>query len=124
MNVSFQGFQEQVLTFETADELNTAGIPVKLADSGTVTACADGDYPVGVTAGLPRGGLVAVQVSGYTRAKYTGTAPALGGASICAAADGAIKTTTAVNKDTGALTGRTVLVVDQDTAATTVGIIL
>lgn len=123
MNVSFQGFQEQVLTFETADELK-AGVPVKLADSGTVTACADGDYPVGVTAGLPRGGLVAVQVGGYTRVKYIGTAPALGGASICAAADGAIKATTAVDKASGALSGRTVLVVDQDTTATTVGIIL
>lgn len=124
MNVSFQGFQEQVLTFETADTLETAGIPVKLTDSGKVTACADGDYPVGVTAALPRGGLVAVQVGGYVRVKYTGTIPALGGAAICAGSSGTIKSTTAVNKESGALTGRTVLVLDQDTAASTVGIIL
>lgn len=123
MNVSFQGFQEQVLTFETDAEL-AAGVPVKVSASGQVTACADGDYPVGVTAGIPRGGLVAVQVGGYVRLKYSGAAPALGGASICAAAGGAVKAANAVNKDTGALTGRTVLVVDQDTAATTVGVIL
>lgn len=124
MNVSFQGFQEQVLTFETAESL-AAGVPVKISANGIVAACADGEYPIGITRGTPRGGIVAVQVSGYARVKYSGdTAPALGGATICAGASGTIKPTNAVVVETGALAGRTVLVVEQDTAGTTVGVIL
>lgn len=124
MKVSFQGFQEQVLTFETDAADLAAGVPVKISANGKVAACGDGEYPAGVTVSAPRGGLVAVQVGGYVRLKYSGAAPALGGAAICGAAGGTIKSTTPVVKETGALAGRTVLVVDQDTAGTTAGVIL
>lgn len=114
MNVSFNGFQEQVLTLETDTPL-AAGVPVKVTGNGKAAPCADGDSPAGITSGPSREGFAAVQVSGYVRIAYSGTAPAWNRTVIAADAGGGIK---------AAETGREVLVVEQDTAAGTVGIIL
>ena len=114
MNVSFNGFQEQIVTFET-DAALEAGVPVKVAANGRVAKCGDGDIPAGVTAAPSREGLAAVQVNGYVRIGYSGTVPELNRTTVAADATGGIKTSEK---------GREVLVVEQDTAAKQVGMIL
>ena len=120
MNVSFQGFGEQVLTFETDEELK-AGIPVKVTESGKVAACGDGESFAGVTVSPSREGLAAVQMGGYVRMKYTGTAPAFNRTVVTADASGGIKAASAAGGDAA---GREVLVVELDAAGGYIGIIL
>ncbi|MCI1965730.1 MAG: hypothetical protein LKJ17_06325 [Oscillospiraceae bacterium] len=114
MNVSLNGFRESMVTFETETSLS-AGTPVKLTANGVVGPCADGDVFCGVAAN-ERGGFAAVQLGGYLRLPYDGTAPAVGFQNLCAAGNGKIKVT--------ATGGRSLLVTDVDTAAQTCGIIL
>lgn len=114
MQVSFQGFHEQVLTLE-ADGVQ-AGEPVRLKANGTVCACAAGDVPIGVAAAQERGGCVGVQMAGYVRLPYAGAAPALGYGLL--AADGAGGVKAAENG------GRPVVVLDVDEQAHMAGIVL
>ena len=121
MNVSFKGFGEQILTFETEAELK-AGVPVKVTDSGKVAACSDGEVFAGFTAAPSREGLAAVQVGGYVCVKYSGTAPAFNSTLVAADASGGIKAAAAAEGKTAA--GREVLVAELDSAGGYVGIIL
>ncbi|MBO4893472.1 MAG: hypothetical protein J5562_00980 [Clostridia bacterium] len=73
MSVSFEGFNEKVLTFTTEEEL-TPGTPVKIVAQGEVAACEGGDLAAGFTVSC-RNGLAAVQVCGTVTADYSGTAP-------------------------------------------------
>lgn len=114
MDVSLKGFGEAIATFEAEPE-TAAGVPVKLTAGGKVGPCADGDAFCGVAANA-RCGYAAVQLSGYVRLPYGGTAPAVGYRTLCAAADGKIKIA-----ETG---GRSLLVTDVDEAAGTCGVIL
>ena len=64
MNVNFNGYGENAVTFETDGLVNTAGVPVKMTDDGKVTACASGDVFCGVCLSV-RDGYAVVQLSGY-----------------------------------------------------------
>ncbi|MVB11106.1 hypothetical protein CAFE_18080 [Caprobacter fermentans] len=114
MNVSLNGFRESMVTFE-AEQGVAAGAPVKLTANGTVGPCADGEVFCGV-AENERCGFAAVRLGGYVRLPYDGTAPAVGYQTLCAAANGKIKTA-----ETG---GRSLLVTDVDEAANLCGVIL
>lgn len=111
MNVSFDGFGENVLTFE-ASSIIADGKPVMITDNGKVSA-ASGDF-CGICRGY-RNGYAAVQFSGYCRFEYT-IAPDVVGYNKLSAAGGK------VNKDT--TNGREYLVVDIDTTNHTIGIML
>lgn len=63
MNVNFNGYGENAVTFET-DGTVTAGVPVKMTDDGKVTACANGDVFCGVSLSV-RDGYAVVQLAGY-----------------------------------------------------------
>ncbi|MFA9382097.1 MAG: hypothetical protein ACERKO_13660 [Acetanaerobacterium sp.] len=63
MNVSFEGYNERVITFAVQEDVQ-AGDLVSVSDSGTVEKAADGDLITGV-ARTVRGGFAGVQVSGY-----------------------------------------------------------
>jgi hypothetical protein len=113
MELSFMGYGEKAATFAAADGV-TAGMPVKITADGTVGPCASGDLFCGVVLNA-RGGYAAVQLSGYVRLPYDGTAPAVGYQSLAAAASGKIE---------GNAAGRSLLVIDVDTAAKICGLIL
>jgi hypothetical protein len=114
MEVSFNGYGENAVTFEAQDDV-TAGAPVKMAGNGTVGACASGDDFCGVALNV-RGGYAAVQLCGYVRLPYSGTAPAVGWQALSAAGDGAVQV--------AANGSRTMLVVDTDETTKTCGILL
>lgn len=113
MNVSFNGFNENVLTFNSQGEV-ISGALVKMAGNGTVTPCADGDKFAGVAVN-EAGGCAGVQLKGYVTCAYTGTAPTVGFCNLLAGGASAVKTGT---------TGVQYLVLDVDAAAKTVGFIL
>lgn len=72
MKVSFEGMGEQVMTFEAASTV-TEGALVKMSGAGKVALCsADGDIPIGVARNV-RGGVCAVQTSGYMKAPCVST---------------------------------------------------
>ena len=113
MNVSFNGFNENSVTFE-ADSNVTVGAPVKMCGNGKVSACADGEVFCGIATDV-RGDYATVQIAGYVTANYSGSAPTVGYTAISAGADGAVS----ANEN-----GRTYLVTDVDTTASTVGFML
>ena len=66
MNVNFNGYGENVLTFIADSGLTETGVPVKISDDGTVAKCVGNDNFCGVCVGL-RDGYAAVQLAGYVR---------------------------------------------------------
>lgn len=114
MDLSYSGFGENTATFLAADG-TAAGAPVKMTANSTVGACSAGDSFCGVALNV-RNGYAAVQLAGYASLPYSGTAPAVGWQTLAAAAGGKVQTVT-----TG---GRQLLVVDVETDAQTVGVIL
>lgn len=108
MSVSFGGFNSNTATFKTAADLEN-GCPVKISESNTVAACADGDVFCGFVID-GEGGYASVQLSGAVTAAYTGAAPAVGYAKL--ASDG-----TGVK---AADSGREYLVLAVDETASTV----
>lgn len=113
MITSLNGLQETVATF-AADTALAAGIPVKLSANQTAAACAGSDLFAGIALQC-RNGMVSVQLKGYVRVPYSGTAPALGWKQLAADGAGKVKTGTA---------GNFYLVTDVDTATATVGFML
>ena len=63
MNISFNGFNENVLTF-IADSTVEEGMPVKISADGTVSKCANNDAFCGLCVGV-REGYATVQLTGY-----------------------------------------------------------
>ena len=112
MSVSFGGIGEIAATFMTSGTIK-AGDTVKMAASGTVTACAAGERFCGVVLGGESGGHAAVQVGGYVKLPYTGSAPTVGYGCLEAAGDGKVQVDADGTSE--------VLIVDVDTAAETVG---
>lgn len=111
MNVSFNGFGENVLTFEASGTI-AAQSPVMVTDNGKVAAAS------GVFCGIctaVRNGYAAVQVKGYVTVPYSGTAPTVGFVKLKGADGKAV---------VDAANGREYLVIDVDTTAKTAGIIL
>lgn len=112
--VSFEGLENAVVTFQEKDV--TAGMPVEMESSGTVKNAAAGAALVGVALNV-RGGCAAVQVKGYARLPYTGTAaPALGWTRLAADGSGGVST--------AASGGREHLVAEVDSGSKTVGLFL
>ena len=66
MNVNFNGYGENVLTFIADSGLTETGVPVKVIDDGTVAKCGGNDNFCGICVGL-RDGYAAVQLAGYVR---------------------------------------------------------
>ena len=66
MNVNFNGYDENVLTFEAGTNLKTAGVPVKMTDDGKVTACTSGEVFCGICLSL-RGGYATKITVGYKK---------------------------------------------------------
>lgn len=114
MKVSFQGFDEQVATFEAGSGV-TPGVPVKISANGTVSACGAADVPCGVAVNV-REGYAGVQLRGYVRLPYTGSLT-LGRQLVVADAGGKVKISTGSS-------GLPVLIIDLDSATSTAGIIL
>ena len=112
MKVSFEGIGETVVTLHSAG--NTAGMCVKLSANKTAAACAAGERIAGLSL-ADKGGFACVQLGGAVTVPYTGTAPAVGFAILTADGNGGVKT---------AETGDSYVVVDKDTTAKTLTIIL
>lgn len=110
MKVSFNGFGENVVTFET-DGTVSAGSPVMISASGKVKSATGTFCGICVS---ERNGYAAVQLSGYVSVPYD-TAPSVGFAKLV----GSGGKISADNTN-----GREFLVVDIDTNAKTAGIIL
>lgn len=111
MNVCFNGFEENTVTFEAGAAIDK-GAPVMITGNGAVSA-ASGKF-CGFCVGY-RNGFAAVQLRGYVRASYSGTAPTAGYVKL-SAASGKVAVD---NSD-----GREYLITDVDTTGKTVGIIL
>lgn len=71
MEISFTGYQENVLTFE-CDSAVAAGDLVKMSDSGKVAKAAANDAFIGKCLSV-NGGFAAVQLNGYMEAQKSGT---------------------------------------------------
>ena len=113
MNVSFSGFNEKSATFICSEGV-TAGKVVKVTENGTVSACASGDAFCGVVTDV-RSDCATVQLTGYIRMPYSGSAPSLGYTALTADGNGAVT----ANAD-----GKTYLVTDIDTTDSTIGFML
>lgn len=114
MSVSFHGIGQVCATFLGA---GTEGQVVKMSSAATVAPCSAGDDFCGVAV-CAKGDACAVQVAGFVTVPYSGgAAPSVGYAMLSADGDGGVKTA-ATNA------GREFLVVDVDTDAETVTILL
>ena len=113
MKVSFEGVGEQVLSFNKASGV-TKGALVKMSANSTVKACDAGDRFMGVC--VASGDAFAeIKTAGYVELGYSGTAPAVGYATLAADA-GKVKAVTPG--------GAQYLVIKVDAAAGTVGFIM
>ncbi len=113
MNVSFSGFNEKSTTFIIAESV-TVGSVVKIAENGTVAPCDNGDSFCGVATDV-RSDCATVQLTGYIRLPYSGTAPSLGYTTLVADGNGTV---------TSGEGGKTYLVTDIDKTDSTVGFML
>lgn len=111
MNVNFNGYGENMVTFAAANGLDEIGVPVKITADGTVGKCSANDVFCGICQGV-RDGYATVQLAGYVRVKTTAKLT-LGYTKLTAGADGTVAAGT---------TGRELLVVES--TATDAGIIL
>lgn len=115
MKVSFEGFDEKVLSFVSDSTTKPAkGKTVKMAGNGKVSGCSAGDDFIGAAIAADDN-FAAVQVGGYIKLPYTGTAPTVGYGILVADSAGGVK---------GAESGKSYLIIDVDTTAKTVGFIL
>ena len=115
MKVSFEGLGECVATFyNNAANGARAGAPVKMSGRGEVSACANGERFFGAAL-TGEGDYCAVQTKGYFEFAYSGTAPSFGFVKLTCNGSGGVKTDAA---------GGEFLVVELDTAAKVVGILL
>lgn len=75
MNINFNGYKENVLTFEADETVTAPNLPVKITANGTVGACKSGETFCGAAVNL-HGGYVAVTLDGYIKLPVTGTVEA------------------------------------------------
>ncbi len=111
MITSFNGFNEQIATFEAGSGVG-AGLVVGISANGKVQAVTSGAF-CGVCKSV-RGGIAAVQLTGYVKVPYTGTL-SLGYQKVAA---------TTGSKIAADANGREHLVIDVDSTAKIAGIIL
>lgn len=117
MKVSFEGYGERAATFyNNATNPAAAGDPVYVTGNGEVSVCSSGKIPAGVAISA-NDDYAVVQTEGFVRLPYSGdTAPAVGFATLAADGTGGVT----VPKTGGA----SFLVLEVDTSAETVGLIL
>jgi len=70
MNVNFEGIKQDILTFETEENLEPGSL-VKITENGKVSACDANDIFLGIVTGF-KDDYVCVQVSGYVKLPFTG----------------------------------------------------
>lgn len=115
MSISFNGYDEKLLTFKASGTINNGAV-VKVSANETVSSCSNNDVFAGVCLNV-KNGLACVKLSGYHKFTYSGTTnPTLGYTSFVADGSGNVKVPTDG--------GRSLLVVDVDTTNKTVGVIL
>lgn len=114
MSVSFSGYKESLATFKAASGL-AAGVPVKISANDTVDSCAADESFCGVASGVSRG-YASVQMSGFVTLGYTGAAPVVGYTTLAADGSGGVKVVTEG--------GRSMLVLQVDALAKTIGLML
>ena len=115
MKVSFNGYGEQVATFETGSNVIVGG-PVAITGNGIVSGAVTGGDFCGICVSNENG-YAAVQMKGYMKAEYTGTVNA-GRVNLTGVVGGKVKAAT------GAEVTVPVQVTDVDTAAKICGFIL
>ncbi len=113
MKISLNGYGENTATFK-ADSTLTKGEPVTMAENFTVKSCDANDDFIGMAVNSDDG-YACVQLDGYVKIGYSGTAPELGVCSLVADGNGGVCV---------ADTGRKFVVTDVDTDNKSVGIIL
>ena len=113
MDISLNGYGEQVATFAVSGEVKV-GMPVKISANGTVAPCVAKDKFCGVVLSL-RGGYAAVQMAGYAKLPYTGTKPTVGYQTVKADGTGKVQVEA---------TGRLLLITDVDEPSGTCGLVL
>ena len=113
MSVSFEGVGQVCATFLGGGL--TEGHVVKLTGRGTVGACGDGDAFCGAALCCKEDACT-VQVKGFVTVGYSGAVPGVGRAPLCANGEGGVR---AAGEG-----GEMCLVVDADTTAKTVTILL
>ncbi len=111
MNVSLEGFNSKTATFAAAADVKK-GNPVTFTSNYTVGVAGSGVAFCGVCVDV-RDGYATVQLCGYCRAKYSGSAPVVGYSLL--AGDGS------ANVKTMSSNGTAVSVIDVDTTEKTVG---
>ena len=99
MEISLNGYGEQVATFAVSGEVKV-GMPVKISANGTVAPCVAKDKFCGVVLSL-RGGYAAVQMAGYAKLPYTGTKPTVGTGKVQVEATGRLLLITDVDEPSG-----------------------
>lgn len=97
MKTSYTGFRENVITIEADPTLTETGVPVKLTTEGKAAPCAANDAFCGVCVNL-RNGYAGVALAGFVTLPVSGTCTP-GYQKLCAAADGAVKTTTSGSRE-------------------------
>ncbi len=112
MKVKFDGYNEQLLTFECTSNV-VVGAPVKMVGFETVTVCSEGDEFIGICRGV-RDGFASIQVAGYVEVPYTGSIT-FGNLILAADGSGGVKI---------ADTGTSYWAVTADTTKKTVGILV
>lgn len=119
MSISFEGFNEKVLTFEKDTGAVAAGDPVKISGNGKVSKCSTGEKFCGFAVSV-RDNLVGVQISGYREVDYTEGSElddpeiSLGYSTVTAGANDSLAAATA---------GNTIMVVSMDTTNKVMGFI-
>ena len=112
MNISLEGFDERIATFETTSS-SPEGKTVAISANGRVQTVTSGAF-CGICRSV-REGYAAVQLGGYVRVGYTGEL-SVGYQKLAAASGGKVTVDTT--------NGREYLVVDVNSTAGTAGIIL
>ena len=107
MNISYEEIGALRVTFPAGG--CEAGKVCKIDTSGSAAACVSGDKFCGVVESVS-GSTAGVQIHGFAKVSYTGTAPSCGFANLAANGAGGV----AVNSN-----GRSYLVVKVDTSALT-----
>lgn len=113
MNVSLKSFNSKEATFLTSSA--KSGDLVSVSGNLTVSPAADGAAFCGICTDVS-GGYATVRLCGYCTVPFSGSAPAVGYATLASNGNGGVKSVTSG--------GRTLLVTDVDSTAKTVGIML
>lgn len=114
MSVSLNGFAEEIITLKMAENA-AKGSPISISASLTAATSQADEAFAGFLTAAPEGGYAGVQVRGFVKAPYSGTAPALGYTVLAADGSGGVK---------AASDGPLRLVLETDTANKTVGFLL